>query len=173
MEVIQQLAEAGFSSYLVGPSALEKYFARAPGREVWIETEGSLVDLSRIFEGLVFPGAEYFDAALESNDRLYLFRCMEGEKNCPQAPQATLQGTFMYEMGRNAFLDPCGAYSFLRSESLVFTGSDGGEGAGGRLPDPYSGVSPALRPWYIAAEIALLTARFGYQAPTGFEPAGA
>lgn len=170
MEVIRQLAEAGFSSYLVGPSALEKYFGTPPGREFWIETEGSLVDLSRIFERLVFPGMEYFDAALESAHRLYLFRCTEGEKDCSQAHQATLQGTFRYEMGRNAFLDPCGAYSFLRSESLILAGPGGGGREGGRIVDPYSEVSPDLRPWYIAAEIALLVAKFGYKAPAGFEP---
>lgn len=188
MEVVRQLAEAGFSSYLVGPSALEKYFGTPAGREVWIETEGSLVDLSRIFEGLVFPGAEYFDAALELDGRLYLFRCTEGEKKCSQAPQATLQGTFRYKMGRNTFLDPCGAYGVLRSERLVLAGSGGGEQIDdapkeglnrdshrrdGPFAEPYSGVSPDLRPWYIAAEIALLVGKFGYKAPsTSFEPEG-
>src|SRR6056297_1201404 len=114
MEAVEQLAKADFSSYLVGPSALDRYFGYPVGREVWVETEGSLVDLSRTFEELLFPGAEYFDAALERKDRLYLFRCVDKEVNSPdRIHQATLQGTFRYDIGRNAYLDPCNAYRDL------------------------------------------------------------
>ena len=162
MEAMQQLAEAGFSSYLVGPSALERYFGRPQGRVVWIETEGSLVDLSRIFDGIAFPGAEYFDAALDSENRLYLFRCMDQENSCSQVHQATLQGSFRYNVGKNAFIDPCGAYGDLRSDTLLSLDQKKTD----HVPrSPYAGVSPELRRWYIAAEIAMLVGGFDYSLP--------
>jgi hypothetical protein len=161
--MFQVLADADFSSYLVGPSALEKYFGRPLGGVVWIETEGSLVDLSRVFDGLIFPGAEYFDAALESNGRLCLFRCMEGEEKLFRPFQASLQGAFRYDISRDSFIDPLGAYKFLRAGTLVLP-DQGGEGGVGHLL-PYPEVSKELRPWYVAAEIALLVSRFAYSLP--------
>jgi len=165
MDAVEQLAEADFSSYLVGPSALDRYFGYPAGGEVWVETEGSLVDLSRTFEGLLFPGAEYFDAALERKDRLYLFRCVEKEENSRvRIPQATLQGTFRYDIGRNAYLDPCNAYHDLRSGYLVaFHGTQDDTA-------PYSRVPAELRSWYIAAEKALLVSRFGYKETSPEQP---
>jgi poly(A) polymerase len=160
IETIDRLAEAGFSSYLAGPSALERYFGHAPGAVLWVETEGSLVDLSRLFDGLKYPGAEYFDAALEDGDTLVLFRCIDQPAGCGGMPQEFLQASFRYDIRRKSFLDPCDAYRSLRAariEALPEEGRAGGVS--------YADFPKGLRGWYRAAEAALLISRFDYELP--------
>lgn len=144
-------------TYLVGPSALHMYFNGQyrkgrgqtppvdPPAVLWVETEASLVDLSRLFDGLSFPGALFFDAALEAGQTLVLFRCIDPGH---RTDQATLQGAFRYELCRGVFQDPCGAYPYIGDTRLHLRG----ETSTGRGP-------------VTAIEMALLMAQFGYALP--------
>jgi len=191
MQLLVPLAEAGFPTYLVGPSALDIYFGRrtrtATGAAdiFWVETEASLIDLTRLFDGIMFPGAEYFDAALDITHRdgqtLVLFRCVEpgeatGEAIGDPAGEArvrgTLQGSFRFEIGRGVFLDPHTAYPHLRSASLQLhgdtntdTNTDTDTAAAG------VGAGNAGSSLFEIFEAALLIARFGYKPPAA--PVGA
>ncbi len=171
MQLLQPLAQAGFSTYLVGPSALHMYFKRRSGKwdngnaakipaVLWVETEASLVDLSRLFEEISFPGAEFFDAAMYTANSLVLFRCIEPGH---RPDQATLQGAFRYDVGRKVFQDPFGAYPYL-SESHVHlhraASTENPAAAKNSPPDDLAII-----------EIALLMAHFGYTLPKE-EPAG-
>ncbi len=186
MQLLQPLADAGFTTYLVGPSALDVYFGRRKRRNnstggheirttgiLWVETEASLVDLSRIFDGLDFPGAEFFDAVLDTGQDMVLFRCIEpgeigrpgelgtssedgGSSGSGAAALSTLQGSFRFELCRRVFLDPFGSYPYLRERELKVR-----KGA-----DIYSSDLSVM-------EAALLIARFGYKLPTaGTGPVG-
>ncbi|MFW6207146.1 MAG: HD domain-containing protein [Spirochaetota bacterium] len=177
MQLLQALAQAGFATYIVGPSALPLYFTRrsvrrrnedrsanpAAGNEnsgagslpavIWVETEASLVDLSRLFGEISFPGATHFDAALESGQTLVLFRCIEPGQ---RPGQVSLQGAFRFELRRGVFQDPLGAYPFLRDTQLRFRGA----------PAPETSEPAASDFDDIAIlEIALLIARCGYELP--------
>ncbi len=156
MNVMSMLADAGFSSYLAGPSSLNMYHNRQAGSFLWIETEGSLVDLSRLFEDLLFPGSAYFDAALDLDDGLVLFHCFEPHDHAA-FPHASLQGTFRYDIRRRVFLDPNDAYRSVRGSELlpVFPGEKGAF-------SPSEAVPGGLLRWYRAGETALLTATHGY-----------
>jgi len=150
MTVLHLLAQAGFSSYLAAPSAIQMYFQGAPGSFIWIETEGTLIDLSRLFESLTFPGSDYFDAALEYEDSLVLFHCIDRQDDAARGT-ATIQGAFWYDLGRRVYLDPLGAYPLLREESLV-----------PNRGTAYPALEQGRRKWYPVAESALLAAGFGY-----------
>ncbi|HDQ14391.1 MAG TPA: HD domain-containing protein [Sediminispirochaeta sp.] len=160
MSPISLLEEAGFASFLAGSSALELYFGQS-GREptkpvVWIETEGSLVDLSRLFDDLVFPGAEYFDAAVEAGGRLYMFHCLDGAPSGGNMTQAFRQGRFWYDLRRGVFVDPCGAYETVRDEVLQAAAVEGSS-------SPYAEIPEDTRRWYVVAEAAMLAANYGYR----------
>ena len=170
MILLQPLAHAGFSTYLVGPSALYMYFKRRSGKwrnentgkmpaVLWVETEASLVDLSRLFEDIRFPGAVFFDAAMYTGNTLVLFRCIEPGH---RPVQATLQGAFRYELGRGVFHDPLGAYPFVSEAQLRF--DEAAIPAASGSPSPLDGLG--------IIEIALLIAHFGYKLPKA-GPAGA
>ena len=77
MDVLSTLQFAEFASYLSGFSALERYFSAGPGRVVQVETEGSIVDLSRLFDDISFTGSSAYDAVLENEDTTVLFRCVD------------------------------------------------------------------------------------------------
>lgn len=156
MTVLQTLAKAGFSSYLAGHSALRMYFDSSPGLFLWVETEGSLVDLSRLFDGLSYPGSEYFDAALDMDGTFVLFHCVDPAE-CPEGQQASLQGGFLYDIRRGVYKDPNEAYCYLRGSELISAA------AHKNVPvPPYGEMPAALRRWYISGEIALLVSSFGY-----------
>lgn len=193
MHLLQPLAEAGFTTYIVGPSALDIYFGQRKGRKgtsvgnsirdvhiLWVETEASLVDLSRLFDGISFPGAEFFDAMLDEEGCLVLFRCVEpGELGQPgeaselgaagkagataqstlqstlqNTRQSTRQGAFRFELCRGVFQDPYGAYPYLRGRELMVQEDS----------DIYASAFSIM-------EAALLMARFGYTLP-GAENSG-
>lgn len=77
MDVVSTLQFAEFSSYLSGFSALERFFSRVQGPVLQVETEGSIVDLSRLFDGISFTGSSAFDAVLERGGTTILFRCVD------------------------------------------------------------------------------------------------
>src|SRR6056297_497648 len=185
MKLLSPLVEAGFPTYLIGPSALDIYFGRRSRDIFWVETEASLIDLTRLFDGIMFPGAEYFDAALDITHRdgqtLVLFRCVEPGEATGEAIgdpagwgtlQGTLQGSFRFEIGRGVFQDPCTAYPHLRSASLQLhgdtntdTNTDTDTAAAG------VGAGNAGSSLFEIFEAALLIARFGYKPPAA--PVGA
>jgi len=156
MNVISTLADAGFSSYLAGPSSLYMYHNRKAGSCLWIETEGSLVDLSRLFEDLQFPGSAYFDAALDLDDGLVLFHCIEPYDRRTSL-HASLQGTFRYDIRRRVFLDPDDAYGAVRGSELVPFFHEKNDGVASSEEVPAN-----LLRWYRAGETALLTANHAY-----------
>src|SRR6056297_2447769 len=103
MKLLSPLVEAGFPTYLIGPSALDIYFGRRSRDILWVETEASLIDLTRLFDGIMFPRAEFFDAALDAvhqdGGTLVLFRCIEAGEAAGDATGwgsdwGTLQGSF-------------------------------------------------------------------------------
>jgi poly(A) polymerase len=157
MNVMSALADAGFSSYLAGPSSLNMYHARQAGAYLWIETEGSLVDVSRLFEDLLFPGSAYFDAALELDEALVLFHCIEPDDHTPSL-HASLQGTFRYDIRRRVFLDSHDAYHAVRGSELVPFFYEKNDGA-----SPSKELPGDLLRWYRAGETALLAANHGYE----------
>ncbi len=78
MTTLETLQYADFPSYLSGFSALERFFSLGDGEIVIIETEGSIVDLSRLFDGIFFTGSSPFDAGLQDEDGGFiLFRCID------------------------------------------------------------------------------------------------
>lgn len=171
MQLLAPLVEAGFPTYLGGPSALDIYFGRRGrgasggvnrGADIlWVETEASLVDLTRLFDGITFPGAEFFDAALDGAHQdggtLVLFRCIEPWE---ARGRGTLQGSFRFEIGRGVFQDPFTAYPHLRSARLQLRAENADAGAG-----TGAGAGAALT----ILEAALLIARFGYKPPAALD----
>ncbi len=182
MQLLQALAEAGFSTYLVGPSALHVYFKQPHQRRgkasrknvgengmqggapavLWVETEASLVDLSRLFEDISFPGAVFFDAALDTGRTLVLFRCIEPGH---QPDQTSLQGAFRFELNRGVYQDPFGAYPYMRESQLRFR-------AAGNLKNAETDstiAEPSELNEIGIIEIALLISHFGYTIPAGVD----
>ncbi len=77
VDIIDALEFADVPSYLSGFSALERYFSMERGEVLQVETEGSIVDLSKLFEDISFPGPSRFDAVLDRPGALVLFRCID------------------------------------------------------------------------------------------------
>ena len=79
MKLLKRLEYAGFPSYLAAFSALERYFDLPAGPVALVETEGSIVDLSRLFENVSFLGTSAYDAVVEKDGEMLLFRCIDEE----------------------------------------------------------------------------------------------
>jgi poly(A) polymerase len=146
MDIYTALFSASFDSYLAGHSALERYFRHHDSAVITIRTTGSLVDLSRLFDGLSFTKADSYDAMLEDDGRLYLFQSVDEEE--VRRPRGRfLQSTFLYDLKRDKYLDPADAYPHLREKELT------------------ESAQTAPAGWEEAAEAAVLAARFGYRPP--------
>jgi poly(A) polymerase len=146
MDIYTALFTASFDSYLAGHSALERYFHHGDADVITIRTTATLVELTKLFDGLSYTKADSFDALLEDDGRLYLFQLIDEEE--VRRPRGRfLQSTMMYDIKREKYLDPADAYRHLRGRELT------------EREDP----KPAG--WEEAAEAAILAARFGYRPP--------
>ena len=146
MDIYTTLFSSTFDSYLAGHSALERYFHHSQADIVTIRTTATLVDLSKLFDGLRYTKADSFDALLEHEGRLFLFQLVDEEE--VRRPRGRfLQSTLLYDLKRDKYLDPADAYSQLREKELAET------------------TAPAPAGWEDAAEAAIMAARFGYLPP--------
>jgi poly(A) polymerase len=117
--VFTRLSGEGVPFLLESYSALDRYFrVREPG-DVFIRTDASLVTLAKLFDGLAFPGGITVDAALDSEGKLYFFRCVD-EMDVSSGLAFTALD-LLYNTQRDTFRDPHGIYPDLRQESLVRT----------------------------------------------------
>jgi len=80
-------------------------------RANFIFTNADTSDLAKMFEGLRFPGVDLADAALESENQNFYFRCAESFNEC-YASFPLLE--FYKDCGSRVFYDPRGVYPLLK-----------------------------------------------------------
>ena len=102
---------------LASYSSLDRYFGVGGPGSVYVVTDASLITLAKLFEDLRYPGLPLEDAAVETDDTRYIFRCVDRIAEPPSVPYTVLR--LLYNPERRAFLDPLGIYRDLRRTELV------------------------------------------------------
>ncbi|MFW6387799.1 MAG: HD domain-containing protein [bacterium] len=113
MQVHAMLARAGIRSWLSKTSALDRYF-RMPGPGwTFLDVEGSLVDIARVFDSIEYPGLEGLDALVrDENDGPVCIRCLD---SAPQALDEEIGAfTLRYDLDRGTYVDPADMYRSIR-----------------------------------------------------------
>ncbi len=144
MSVPARLADSGLPFELASFSALDRYFGRPVGRQVYAVTPLSVVDLAKAFPDLGFTPVDRHDAKLDTDDRSVYFRCDVDET--PGAPFAFPLLDFYFNPVRESYRDPSGVYSLLRDQEL---------------PAP----SPDATPLGALVDAARLVSRYHYSLP--------
>ena len=124
MTVLEEIYSKGFSVYLHGFGAIDSWLAHnsVPIKDkqhyVHILTTADISDLAKIFEGLRYPGVDLADAALDDDDKIWYFRCLESDdenshlKNFVSSFQLL---DFFRDCKTNAFIDPREVYPILKT----------------------------------------------------------
>ena len=144
--------------YLASFSALDRYFRKPSGANLYVVVRGSLVDLAREVSDLTYPGLDQWDACLPNGEGAIHFRCVDDDEPMPRFGFGVLD--FLFDPRADVFLDRADAYQELR-EKAVSPGQTGGPGSlydaavlaaryGLTVPDPESPaeaaeVSPELQ----------------------------
>lgn len=116
MSVPARLADSGLPFELASFSALDRYFGRPTGRQIYVVTPSGLVELAKAFPDLGFTPVDRHDARLEADDRSVYIRC-EVDEN-PGAPVAFPILDFYFNPVRESYRDPSGVYGLLREQQL-------------------------------------------------------
>jgi len=140
--VLTKMQNKGLSIFLGSYSALDRYFQIKEPGPVHILTDASLVSLAQIFDALQFTGMPFEDACLVEKDRRYVFRLADRIEHVP--PRAFTAQYLVYNLSRDAFLDPRGIYRDLRQSRLVE-------------------VNKPISNWTAVMEAAKMVARYHYE----------
>jgi poly(A) polymerase len=143
---VPQLESLVLPWYLASISALDRYYRRPLGDNVYVTVRASLIDLARSIGNLEYPGLDAWDACAPLGDGTIYFRCVEDDSDYPRFSFPVLD--FLFDPASGKFLDRADAYYELRAGAPSVRSDDG---------------SAVLR------EAAVLAARYGLQtdAPGG------
>jgi len=121
LTVSETINGGGFSAYLHSFGAIDSWLhSKAPAnhqisqpdsRSNFILTNADTSDLAKMFEGLRFPGVDLADAALESDNQNFYFRCAESFNEC-YVSFPLLE--FYMDCSSRVFYDPRGIYTLLK-----------------------------------------------------------
>ena len=122
MHVHESLSNAGLRVWLARTSALDRYLRLASPGVTFLDVEGSLVDIARVFEHVRYPGIDGLDAYIfdaEVGD-VYI-RCIDPQDAPTEEwlPPLTLR----YDLERGAFEDPSNMYRAIRKRRYSFRSS--------------------------------------------------
>lgn len=119
---MQQLQALPLPYYLSSFSALDRYFRRPFGENVYVTVRGTLVDLARVVGELQFPGVEVWDAAVPNGEGCVYYRCIEDSSEFASFSFDVLD--VLFDPRADKFLDRAEAYYKLRGASLQASASD-------------------------------------------------
>jgi poly(A) polymerase len=142
-DALERLKNEGIPYLICGYSSLDRYFRVREEGPLYLATDSSIVSLAKAFEDLQFPGLPLEDAAVQSDGKMLVFRCVDSLRTPPTAPFTVLR--LLYDLGRNTFIDRLDLYPDLRAAGLT------------SVP----GSSPR---WLPLCEAARLVSRYHYSA---------
>ena len=130
IDVCDALLKANIPCMEYGLSAIDAYTGLAPTQPTqFIIAEGTIIDLAKQFEALMYPSLPYADASLskEAAGSEVRFLCVDSlqQKNLGASPLTD----FRKVPNRDYYHDPCGIYPSLRSRDFVYVPSKSSENA--------------------------------------------
>jgi poly(A) polymerase len=110
------IATAGFPAYLHGFSAIDSYLGHNAVTTVQVLCGADLADLARLFEELRYPGTAFADAAVDSGEKTWYFRCEDESADdiVHNRRQSYRFLEFYQDCKSRRFYDPHGIYPLLR-----------------------------------------------------------
>ena len=102
--------------YLASFSALDRYYRKPAGENLYVMVRGSIVDLAREVADLTYPGLDQWDACLPSGEGAIHFRCVDEHEPIPQFGFGVLD--FLFDPRADVFLDRADAYQELREKTV-------------------------------------------------------
>ncbi|MDR3170438.1 MAG: HD domain-containing protein [Treponema sp.] len=166
--VYETFAAAGYALSLRGFSAIDQYLGLEPLPFMWVETDGDLAALARLFEGLRFPGVEIADAAFDIAGQSWYVRCLDPDEGRRDSYKVL---ALTQDWKTRRFWDPWalpelpGLYPLLRqfraglSKNKQRTHS---VGVAPQAAEPWwAGLDPGADYYRAAMDGALILARYG------------
>ncbi len=122
MSVLETLSNAGIPTWLARTSSLDRYLRLRNTATKFLDIEGTLVDVARLFESVEYPGIPGIDAIVRDGDSVAYIRCLDGppSRNDERVDAFTLR----YDTQRERYFDPASVYRSIRSGSIEITPSD-------------------------------------------------
>lgn len=155
MEQLRDNSGGSCNSYLAGFSALDRYYGLDEGLFSYRLTDCSLVELARCLDDAEYPGLEGIDAL--STDPVTggtsLYRCRDASDPLPAHPVFPLN--LYYDIERDCYLDPVGAYGDIRQRRILLEPDPAGF-----IGDPEAGGGPSG--WALILDAAVLLARYRF-----------
>ena len=114
----EEITAAGFPVYLHGFNAVDSYLGRKNTIAFHAICGADLADLARIFENLRYPGAALADAAVDSKEKTWYFKCLDSDSGMEAAvskASATFDFLEFYQDCKTGrYYDTAGIYPYLR-----------------------------------------------------------
>ncbi len=151
-EIIDSFESIGYPSYLYGFSALDRYFGIHDMPVIFTATEASLIDLSREFDAVSFPGRDDTDAVLTEETSRCLIRTIESVRELPEHPLSVLN--FLFDIPGNRYIDRFSVYRYLRIDTLSYLDMNR------NTAFLYSPMHKDY--WRYLGDVAVLISRYGY-----------
>ncbi|MDR0498070.1 MAG: HD domain-containing protein, partial [Treponema sp.] len=80
---------------------------------LWLETNADVAALARLIDNLCFPGVEIADAATETPEMTFYFRCKDKQDKIDSEKNSFSLLSFYYDWQSGRFQDPLGVYPVL------------------------------------------------------------
>lgn len=102
--------------FLHSLSALEKYFRKPDLGFTFRLIEGSVVDIAKAYDNVIYPGVNGIEALVPDDDEEIIYSCVDSLEELPVHPLNVIN--LLYDSSRGVFIDRCGCYNSLRSLEL-------------------------------------------------------
>lgn len=125
MPIIERLTDAGIKTWLSRTSALDRYLRRGTDEAaaIFMDVEGTLVDIARAVDHVEYPGIAGLDAAVsDGNGETAYIRCLEQPPS--RADERIEAFALRYDPDRDRYVDPADTYRCLRRRIAAVQPSD-------------------------------------------------
>lgn len=114
--------DIGAPSVLHSFSALDTYYDSQDTKILHVFTEADLIELSRVFDNLQYPGVPRIDAVAALPEGEAHIMCIDSVQNPPLFSFDIMN--LLYDPSRMVFVDSCGMYGELREKVLRKNGQE-------------------------------------------------
>ncbi len=122
MSVLETLSNAGIRTWLARTSSLDRYLRLRNAGTKFLDVEGTLVDIARLFENVEYPGIAGVDAVVRDTDSTVHIRCLDGPPS--REDERVDAFTLRYDVQRERYVDPANVYRAIRSGEVAVTPSE-------------------------------------------------
>ena len=147
--LLEYIEDLELQAVLHSSSSLDIYLGRPESTSLYVFTEADLVELTKVFSQLEYPGTPVADAVVRLPEGSLVFRTVESAKRPTQQPFGLTN--LLYDPADRKFVDPYGVYPDVRDRRLTFLGESASAPSGLSVSD-----------WRLFTEAAIMVSRYDF-----------